>query len=78
MPDMKTKKLQIVLLVFAVWGCGCHYLDQQAKEARDAQKRSDSIMSEFKKVNDQLKNMNDSIIGKNDSALQELKKRPEK
>jgi hypothetical protein len=59
-------KILVVFLICAIPWSACHEVDRQIKEAKDARQKSDSVMDEFNKIDDQLKKSNDSMVKKNE------------
>ena len=60
-----------LLVLFILFGLiSCSQLTRQAEEARQARKRSDSILKAFREVNDQLDSINSTIDSKKDSIYQ--------
>src|SRR5450432_1300356 len=59
------------LLLVTVFSCSCN-LDQEIKEAVDARKKSDSILTEFKKINDRLQKQKNESAGTSSDSTSRL------
>lgn len=71
------KKL-LYLICIAFVACNSNPVNRQMEEAVEAQKRSDSILSAFKKVNEQLEKANGAVADSNLIELRRMNKLLEK